>query len=102
MNIIGITIVLIIFLIAIIVYKEVKKLKHKDMTRKEIYHKYLKSNKWLKKRNRALKRAGYKCQVCGYKKNLQVHHNTYEHIFHEHKQDLVVLCWKCHSTFHKK
>lgn len=95
-------IIIIITLIIICTNKQIKELEKKNITRKEIYYKYLKSTKWLKKRNKALKRSGYKCQVCGYKKNLQVHHNTYEHIFHEHKQDLVVLCWKCHSTFHKK
>lgn len=77
-------------------------IKNKNLSKKEIYNKYLRSTKWLKKRNKALKRAGYKCQVCGYKNNLQVHHNTYEHIYHEHKHDLVVLCWKCHATFHNK
>lgn len=99
---IKIFIVFIIILITICTYKQIKGLENRNIAKKEIYHKYLKSTKWLKKRNRALKRAGYKCQVCGYKKNLQVHHNTYEHIFHEHKQDLVVLCWKCHTTFHHK
>lgn len=74
----------------------------KGKTRKEVYYEYLKSRRWKIKRNRALKRAGYKCQVCACTKNLQVHHNTYKHIFHEHKTDLVVLCRKCHTTFHNK
>lgn len=66
------------------------------------YREYLKTEHWKETREKALKRAGYKCQVCGYDKNLQVHHNTYKNIGHEDPTDLVVLCWKCHKTFHGK
>ncbi|MDU2670579.1 MAG: hypothetical protein E7C49_01080 [Clostridium sp.] len=89
-------------LLIIEILRKWKMSNNESLSKKEIYHEYLKSKSWIKKRNKALKRAGYKCQVCGYNKNLQVHHNTYERIYHEHKQDLVVLCWKCHATFHKK
>ena len=98
-TLVSICIVIVIFKLAT---SQNRDFKSEGKSKKEIYHKYLKSNKWLKKKRRALKRAGYKCQVCGYNKNLQVHHNTYERIYHEHKQDLVVLCWKCHAIFHKK
>lgn len=81
--------------------KEEKKQESKE-SRKEWYQEYLKSNHWKETREKALKRSGYKCQVCGYDKNLQVHHNTYKNIGHEDPTDLVVLCWKCHKTFHGK
>ena len=70
--------------------------------KKENYKEYLRSEHWKEIRSAALKRAGYKCQVCGYNKNLQVHHNNYKNIGHEEDTDLVVLCWKCHKTFHGK
>ena len=70
--------------------------------RKEQYKEYLQSEHWKETRTKALKRAGYKCQVCGYKSNLQVHHNNYSNLGHEDDTDLVVLCWKCHKTFHHK
>lgn len=81
--------------------KEEKKQESKE-SRKEWYQEYLKSEHWKETREKALKRSGYKCQVCGYNKNLQVHHNTYKNIGHEDPTDLVVLCWKCHKTFHGK
>lgn len=81
--------------------KEEKKQEGKQ-SRKEWYQKYLRSDHWQETRKKALKRAGYKCQVCGCNKNLQVHHNTYKNIWHEDPTDLVVLCYKCHKIFHNK
>ena len=83
--------------------KEVKNdIVEPNKSKKEQYKEYLQSDHWKETRERALERAGYKCQVCGYYKNLQVHHNTYKNIGHEDDTDLVVLCWKCHKTFHGK
>lgn len=69
---------------------------------KEWYKEYLQTDHWQKLREEALKRAGNRCQVCAYRKNLHVHHNTYKNIGNEDIEDLVVLCWKCHKTFHHK
>lgn len=97
---------LIISLMALfLVYKKDKNKEviiEKENTEKEWYKEYLKTEHWLQLREEALGRAGHRCQVCAYKKNLQVHHNTYENIGHEELEDLVVLCWKCHKTFHCK
>lgn len=97
---------LIILLMALLlVYKKdntKEEIKEDYSDRKEWYKEYLKGEHWLELREKALKRAGYRCQVCGYRKNLQVHHNAYKNIGHEDLEDLVVLCWKCHKTFHRK
>lgn len=69
---------------------------------KEWYKDYLKTDHWRDARSRALKRAGYKCQLCGCRGNLQVHHNNYKNIWHEKDGDLIVLCWKCHKKIHNK
>ena len=75
----------------------------RQLTQRQLeYREYLKTDHWLEIRDKALQRAGHKCQVCGYNKNLQVHHNTYKNLGHEKPSDLVVLCWKCHKTFHHK
>lgn len=66
------------------------------------YREYLKSPHWQRMKEIALNRAGNKCQLCGYKRNLNVHHNTYERRGHEALTDLVVLCGRCHSKFHNK
>ena len=66
------------------------------------YLEYLTSKEWKEVRELALKRAGYKCQICGSTQNLDVHHNTYDHLGNEteHLEDLVVLCAEHHQLYH--
>lgn len=74
----------------------------KRKSRKENYYDFLNSDYWKYVRKLKLKSAGGKCQICGGKHNLVVHHNSYAHHKEEHKhlEDLVVLCRKCHEKFH--
>lgn len=67
------------------------------------YQEYLKTQRW--KQIKAIKLSyNNKCQLCGSKDNLQVHHSTYEHVGDEknHLEDLIVLCKDCHAKFHDK
>ena len=64
-----------------------------------VYHDYLLSAHWQAVRRRALHRAGWKCQVCGGRSRLEVHHNSYENMFQEDDTDVVVLCHNCHDLF---
>ena len=75
----------------------------KILSRKEWYHTvYLQSDHWKKTRKTALQRADYKCQLCGRRNlKLNVHHNNYENLEHEHMSDLIVLCDDCHTIHHK-
>jgi 5-methylcytosine-specific restriction endonuclease McrA len=57
---------------------------------------YMRSALWRTRRQRALKLAGNRCQVCGSTKRLEVHHVTYANLGHELDSDLTVLCWWCH------
>lgn len=66
------------------------------------YNNYLKTKHWKQKRQKVLKSAKYKCQLCSSKEKLNVHHNTYKNIGNEKKEDLIVLCEKCHKKFHEK
>ena len=66
------------------------------------YQEYLQTKHWRNKRYEALKRANHKCQLCGSKENLQVHHNTYDNRGNEKDEDLIVLCEICHAKFHDK
>lgn len=66
----------------------------------EWYKNYLKSDQWKLCRKAALIRAGYRCQVCGARHGLHVHHNDYARVGREEPEDLVVLCEVCHSWFH--
>jgi len=64
------------------------------------YAEYLKTDHWKRTKDGALKRAGYKCQVCAETFRLQVHHNDYSRLGGEKNTDLVVLCSDCHKTHH--
>jgi hypothetical protein len=54
------------------------------------------------RRNRALKAAFWRCQGCGSKQNLEVHHKAYERLGCEADADLEVLCGECHSRTHDR
>jgi len=64
------------------------------------YEDYLNSPEWKTIREKALERAGRRCQACNSRGPLDVHHRTYEHIGREELDDLTVLCRKCHGIFH--
>ena len=64
------------------------------------YKAYLQTFHWIQTRNKALERAGFKCQLCNSDDNLQVHHRTYENLGDEQNADLIVLCANCHKKFH--
>ena len=72
--------------------------------RQEKYDEFLHSDYWQMVREIKLQQSEHKCQVCGSKNNLNVHHNTYAHHNNEHLHlaDLVVLCRDCHALFHDK
>lgn len=67
------------------------------------YQEYLQSDEWQATRKQALRRAGFKCQLCNTGDVvLDVHHRTYENRGNEHYTDIIVLCRSCHSKHHNK
>lgn len=67
------------------------------------YDDYLASSEWQATRQRALTRAGHRCQVCGRRSRLNVHHNDYARRGAEEDRDLIVLCGGedgCHALYH--
>lgn len=70
--------------------------------RQKEYRKYLGSEHWIETKALAKRRAGYKCQLCGNTRYLQVHHNNYSRLGHEQDNDLIVLCRNCHAKYHNK
>lgn len=75
---------------------ELRKIELQDMP----YYDYLETPEWQERRQRALKRAGYRCQTCNAQGILNVHHRTYERRGCELDSDLIVLCRDCHQKFH--
>jgi 5-methylcytosine-specific restriction endonuclease McrA len=64
------------------------------------YAEYLQSSWWRARRNDALRAASYRCQRCESKRDLEVHHLTYERLGAELPGDLDVLCRGCHLGEH--
>lgn len=74
-------------------------LQHHNITYKE----YLQSEHWYDVRNRFYKSKLCKnrCEACGNRDNLNLHHKTYKRIGQEWLNDLVLLCHSCHKSLHK-
>ena len=66
------------------------------------YDLYLKTEHWRRIREETLDRFGNRCALCNETHQLDVHHRTYERRGAEQPGDTIVLCRKCHSTFHAK
>lgn len=62
------------------------------------YHAYLLSPQWQRRRRTVIARAAGACERCAGAGPLQVHHLTYDRMFHERLTDLVVLCEGCHEV----
>lgn len=70
----------------------------------EDYSAYLATAAWRQRRERAIARAGRRCQLCNaseQESHLQAHHRTYERLGAEAEGDLTVLCTECHEYFHR-
>jgi hypothetical protein len=68
------------------------------MRQSETYRTYIQSPEWAERRQRALSRAGARCERCkAFGVRLEVHHLTYTNLGHEPDEDLQVLCLPCHK-----
>ena len=66
------------------------------------YKKYVMSPAWKRKRAQYWASVGgKKCQACGARTNLHVHHKTYARFKKELMVDLCGLCQVCHREVHK-
>lgn len=67
------------------------------------YLDYIKSKTWQIKRTERLKIDNFTCQICGNKRNLNVHHLTYKNFKNENiYSDLITLCGKCHQKIEEE
>jgi hypothetical protein len=65
-----------------------------------LYVLYLHSPLWRLRRRIWIIRAGGRCQRCGSRRRLTIHHRTYQRLGHERRADVTVLCWHCHRRHH--
>ena len=69
--------------------------------KKYLYGEIQKHKAWV--RNQAIKKYGGKCELCGYKLSLDVHHITPKGQGGNHKVDnLMVVCPNCHALITRK
>jgi len=53
------------------------------------------------RRYQVLHRDGWRCQSCGTKSNLEVHHKQFRsHAGHDSDENLITLCSTCHASVH--
>lgn len=79
-------------------------------TWKDSYKEDLNDGRWKEKREKILKRDGYRCRWCGCVDGLQVHHKYYNKYpdggrvkAWDYPDDaLMVLCGDCHKEYHSK
>ena len=82
--------------------KAADKIRHRVAELKAMpYADYLRSSHWKRKRAKAIRKAGGRCQFCGAQELLQVHHLTYARKGCEQLADLQVLCADCHKGEHQ-
>jgi hypothetical protein len=67
---------------------------------KKYYDLYLATDKWRGFKNSIISKRGFNCELCSSKKNIQVHHLTYERLGNEMPEDVMILCKKCHEKAH--
>jgi len=67
---------------------------------REIYNKYIQSNKWRKKALVRKSLDGSRCIVCDKDESIEVHHMTYSHLCNEPINHLITLCIECHERLH--
>lgn len=66
----------------------------------EGYSKYISSPKWKLVCKRYWAAYGRKCQACGSRNHLHVHHKSYDRFGREPLTDLAGLCNTCHRAVH--
>jgi hypothetical protein len=63
---------------------------------------YLRSPLWRLRRRIWIIRALGRCEHCGRRRQLTIHHRTYQRLGHESRSDIAVLCWRCHQLEHPR
>lgn len=66
------------------------------------YIDYLQTEHWKNKKIEKLKSTSFMCEKCNSKKDLQVHHISYENKGNENLSDLRTLCKSCHQKIHQR
>jgi hypothetical protein len=74
---------------------------HRKGAGKIIYPSYMLSKEWLERRRAYCKKYGGGCAICGTLKKTEMHHMSYLHLGNERDNELVVLCHRHHTNYHR-
>lgn len=79
-----------------------KRIKHRRIG-KINYKEYIKSDLWVKRKNKLFQLKGRFCEKCKSSEKISVHHLRYikSEFGNEKDTDLAIMCWKCHTKFHE-
>jgi hypothetical protein len=66
------------------------------------YEAVMRSGGWRRRRRQAIRRAGRRCEQCGERGPLDVHHVTYDRLGREAPGDVIALCPTCHARTHRR
>lgn len=74
------------------------------IVRDRLYKRYLETKQWIVKSLTWMAEAEGECENCGALagRTLQIHHKHYNTLFSESREDVMVLCPKCHFDLHRK
>jgi 5-methylcytosine-specific restriction endonuclease McrA len=62
----------------------------------------LDSKNYEQLRNAVLRRDGWRCQLCGTRSGLEVHHKEFRsHSGDDSEENLITLCTSCHDAVHQ-
>jgi hypothetical protein len=67
---------------------------------RDAYFAYLHSPWWRARKAAVLVHRGARCERCASTSRLELHHRTYERLFREQPEDVVLLCRVCHQREH--
>lgn len=67
----------------------------------DFYLQHLASEKWAAFRDRIIEDRGAKCERCGLRGSVQVHHKTYRRLGNEKPEDVSLYCKPCHAFIHE-
>lgn len=68
----------------------------------EEYKRYIKSERWKRKRQQVFAHYGRRCYACRKRARiLHVHHRSYRNLTREPMSDLIPLCQPCHDKITK-
>jgi hypothetical protein len=86
-------------------------MEHPQLSKYITYNEYLKHKHWSNFKKKIMSDHNTTCELCGKRRyqirskkianKFTVHHKHYRSLWHESRDDVMILCWSCHDICHK-